>query len=46
MCEFEGGSDLFDERADGIVLLTTKASAVFEQAKAAAFRKIDIKGQI
>lgn len=33
--------------ADGIIKLATgKAGNIFESAKAAAFRKVDIKGQI
>jgi SAC3 family protein LENG8/THP3 len=46
ICDYEGGRELLDERDDGIVLLTGKAAGLFEQAKGAAFQKIDIKGQI
>ena len=35
------------EEVDGVVKLTTgKAGQIFEDAKSAAFRRVDIKGQI
>ncbi|EEQ29736.1 SAC3/GANP domain-containing protein [Microsporum canis CBS 113480] len=37
---------LLQEKADGVKLLTGKCGAAFEQAKLAAHRVIDIKGQI
>ncbi|KAI9732284.1 MAG: hypothetical protein M1818_007604 [Claussenomyces sp. TS43310] len=40
------GTELLEEKGDGIQLLTGKAGQIFETAKAAAFRKVDIKGQI
>ncbi|KAI5288850.1 hypothetical protein KEM52_001002 [Ascosphaera acerosa] len=40
-------AELLQERQDGSVcLLTAKAGSVFEEARAAAHRLIDIKGQI
>jgi hypothetical protein len=39
--------DLLEQRDDGIVrLLTGKAGATFENARVAAFGRVDIKGQI
>ena len=38
--------ELLQQQEDGVKLLTGKAGLVFEQAKAAAHRVIDIKGQI
>jgi hypothetical protein len=39
--------ELLEQRDDGIVrLLTGKAGATFENAKVAAFGRVDIKGQI
>ena len=39
--------ELFSDRDDGGVrLLTGKVGAAFEAAKAAAFKQVDIKGQI
>ena len=46
ICAYEGGRELLDEREDGILLFTGKAAGLFDVAKNAAFRKIDIKGQI
>jgi len=41
------GGEPFIERAEHDVrVLTGKAGSLFEQAKAAAFRHVDIKGQI
>ncbi|KAI9754344.1 MAG: hypothetical protein M4579_004742 [Chaenotheca gracillima] len=37
---------LIEEREDGIRLLSGKAGQLFETSKTAAFRKVDIKGQI
>lgn len=46
ICGYEGGRDLLEERGDGIVFFSGKGGGMFEQAKSAAFQKIDIKGQI
>lgn len=44
--DYKGGP-LLEERADGnIQFLTGKAGSTFETARAQAFRKVDIKGQI
>ncbi|KAI9844821.1 MAG: Leukocyte receptor cluster (LRC) member 8 [Sclerophora amabilis] len=40
------GQSLLEEREEGIRLLTTKAGQLFDLAKDAAFRRVDIKGQI
>ncbi|KAM0324926.1 hypothetical protein ACHAQA_007892 [Verticillium albo-atrum] len=40
------GQDLLEERHESISLLTGKAGALFETARSAAFRTVDIKGQI
>ncbi|ROT42893.1 hypothetical protein SODALDRAFT_270007 [Sodiomyces alkalinus F11] len=40
------GQHLLEERGEHIALLTGKAGALFESARAAAFRRVDIKGQI
>ncbi|RDW69467.1 hypothetical protein BP6252_08487 [Coleophoma cylindrospora] len=40
------GQTLLEEREEGIRVLTGKAGTTFEAAKAAAFKKVDIKGQI
>ncbi|KAI9719945.1 MAG: hypothetical protein M1828_005983 [Chrysothrix sp. TS-e1954] len=46
LCD-HGGEHLFERREDGrIDFATSKASNVFDVAKAAAFRSVDIKGQI
>ena len=45
VCE-HGGQDFLGERDDGVRLLTGKAQGYFEPAKQAAFRRVDIKGQI
>ena len=45
ICE-HGGQNLLDERDGEVRLLTGKAVSFFEPAKQAAFRKVDIKGQI
>lgn len=41
-----GGEALLEERPDGIHVVTKNAGSAFELAKQAAFRKVDIKGQI
>jgi hypothetical protein len=42
-----GGEDLVERKEDGAVrFLAGKAGAVFESARTAAFRGVDIKGQI
>ncbi|OBT42572.1 hypothetical protein VE00_07125 [Pseudogymnoascus sp. WSF 3629] len=46
ICAYEGGRELLEERDDGILLLTGKTGGMFDVAKNAAFKKIDIKGQI
>ena len=38
--------DLLEERDGTVKVLTSKAGQVFETAKAAAFKQVDIKGQI
>lgn len=43
--DYEGQS-LLEERGDSITLLTGKAGQLFEAARGAAFRTVDIKGQI
>ncbi|CAI4210901.1 unnamed protein product [Parascedosporium putredinis] len=40
------GQHLLEERDDSIVFLSGKAGALFEGSKAAAFKRVDIKGQI
>jgi hypothetical protein len=45
ICEYNG-SALLEEREDGIQFFTAKAGLMFETARAEAFRKVDIKGQI
>ena len=45
LCE-HGGQALLEEREDGVRLLTGKAGNIFEGHKEAAFKKVDIKGQI
>ncbi|KAI0120333.1 SAC3/GANP/Nin1/mts3/eIF-3 p25 family-domain-containing protein [Hypoxylon sp. NC0597] len=40
------GQDLLQERQDHIAFLTGKAGTLFETAKAQAFRRVDLKGQI
>ena len=45
ICE-HGGQDFLEERDNGVRLLTGKALNIFEPAKQAAFKKVDIKGQI
>jgi SAC3 family protein LENG8/THP3 len=40
------GEHLLVEKDDGLWFLTGKAGQLFETAKQAAFRKVDIKGQI
>lgn len=37
---------LLQERTDHIAFLTGKAGQIFETARAAAFQRVDIKGQI
>lgn len=41
-----GGQDLFEEREDGIAFATGKAAQIMQAARDAAFRRVDIKGQI
>jgi SAC3 family protein LENG8/THP3 len=38
--------DLLQERDDHIVFLTGKAGQIFENARAQAFSRVDLKGQI
>ncbi|KAI0843248.1 SAC3/GANP/Nin1/mts3/eIF-3 p25 family-domain-containing protein [Hypoxylon sp. FL0890] len=40
------GQDLLQEREDHIAFLTGKAGLLFETARAQAFRRVDLKGQI
>lgn len=40
------GQHLLEERSDYIVFLTGKAGPLFESSRVAAFRRVDIKGQI
>ncbi|KAL7628977.1 hypothetical protein AAE478_000495 [Parahypoxylon ruwenzoriense] len=40
------GQDLLQEREDHITFLTGKAGQLFEAAKAEAFRRVDLKGQL
>jgi len=42
----KNGQALLEERGDGCHFLTGKAGSLFEVAKDAAFRRVDIKGQI
>ena len=41
-----GGDNLLENRNDAVVFLTGKAFNAFEPARAAAFARVDIKGQI
>lgn len=45
LCQ-HGGESLVERKEGDVRFLTGKAGAVFENAKAAAFRGVDIKGQI
>jgi SAC3 family protein LENG8/THP3 len=45
ICEYNG-QELLEEREDSIQFFTAKAGLIFENARAEAFRKVDIKGQI
>lgn len=45
LCQ-HGGEHLVERKEDDVRFLTGKAGAVFENAKVAAFRGVDIKGQI
>lgn len=45
MCD-HGAQSLLKEETDGVRLLAGKAGLVFENAKNAAFQRVDIKGQI
>lgn len=45
LCD-HGAQGFLEEREDGVRLLTGKVGNTFETAKSAAFRKVDIKGQI
>ncbi|KPM45314.1 hypothetical protein AK830_g1126 [Neonectria ditissima] len=40
------GRDLLEDRTEYIAFLTGKAGLLFESSRSAAFRKVDIKGQI
>lgn len=40
------GQHLLEDRGEHMSFLTGKAGSFFEDAKSAAFRKVDIKGQI
>lgn len=42
----QNGQHLLEEREDGIRFYTGKAGLLFETARNAAFRRVDIKGQI
>ena len=41
-----GGEHLVERKEDDVRFLAGKAGAVFENARAGAFRNVDIKGQI
>lgn len=41
-----GSGDLLEEKEGDVRLVTAKAGRIFEEAKAQAFRVVDIKGQI
>lgn len=45
ICDYNG-EHLLKEEADHLRVLTGKAGPIFENARAEAFRKVDIKGQI
>ena len=45
ICNLEG-QHFLEERDDGVRLLSGKASNFFESARTAAFRSVDLKGQI
>ncbi|MCJ1314784.1 hypothetical protein MMC15_000096 [Xylographa vitiligo] len=45
LCD-QGGQAFLEEREDGVRLLSGKVGNIFEAVKDAAFRKVDIKGQI
>jgi hypothetical protein len=40
------GQHLLEDRTEYIAFLTGKANGLFENSRAAAFQKVDIKGQI
>lgn len=40
------GDNLLEKVSGGVTFATGKAGMLFEQRKAAAFKKVDIKGQI
>lgn len=40
------GQHLLEERGDSIIFLAGTAKQLFESAKAEAFRRVDLKGQI
>jgi SAC3 family protein LENG8/THP3 len=42
----EGSADLLQEKESDVKFLTGKVGTVFESARAAAFKHVDIKGQI
>lgn len=41
-----GGENLVERKEDDVRFLTGKAGALFENAKSAAFGRVDLKGQI
>ena len=41
-----GAEHLVEKKDDGVLFLTGKAGPLFDNAKAAAFRGVDLKGQI
>ena len=48
-CQFllrHAPEDILEEKEEQVRLLAGKASVIFEQAKQAAFKSVDIKGQI
>ena len=45
ICEF-GGEHLIERKEEDVRFLAGKAGALFENARVAVFRKVDIKGQI
>jgi hypothetical protein len=42
----QNGQHLLEERSENIAFLSGKAGQLFESSRAAAFRRVDIKGQI
>lgn len=45
LCQ-HGAEHLIDQKGDEVRVLTGKAGPLFENARASAFRSVDIKGQI